>query len=77
MSQKKEEQLTTNKKLVDLEERIVHQFKIVSEELMQKIELVAEGVTNVHENMGRVEKRLTEKIDSVGVDLPAVIRFLI
>ncbi|OGP88974.1 MAG: hypothetical protein A2157_08995 [Deltaproteobacteria bacterium RBG_16_47_11] len=77
MSQKKEEQLTTNKKLVELEERIVHEFKIVSEELMQKIELVAEGVTNVHENMGRVEKRLTEKIDSVGVDLPAVIRFLI
>ena len=74
MSQKKEEQLTTNKKLVELEERIVHEFKIVSEELMQKIELVAEGVTNVHENMGRVEKRLTEKIDSVGVDLSAVIR---
>jgi len=74
MSQKKEEQLTTNKKLVELEERIVHEFKIVSEELMQKIELVAEGVTNVHENMGRVEKRLTGKIDSVGVDLSAVIR---
>lgn len=74
MSQRNEEKFTTKKDLVELEERIVHEFKIVSEELMQKIELVAEGVSNVHENMGRVEKRLTEKIDSVGADLSAVIR---
>lgn len=74
MSQRNEEKFTTKKDLVELEERIVHEFKIVSEELMQKIELVAEGVSNVHEKMGRVEKGLTEKIDSVGADLSAVIR---
>ncbi|MBS3920818.1 MAG: hypothetical protein KG012_18250, partial [Deltaproteobacteria bacterium] len=65
MSPRNEEKFTTKKDLVEIEERIVHEFKIVSEELMQKIELVAEGVSNVHEKMGRVEKGLTEKIDSV------------
>lgn len=65
MAQKNEEKPSTKKDLVEFQDRTVHQFKIISEDLMQKIELVAEGVTNVNENLGRVEQRLTEKIGNV------------
>jgi polyhydroxyalkanoate synthesis regulator phasin len=74
MDQRNEEKPATKREFVELEDRIVHQFKIISEELMQKIELVAEGVTNVNENIGRVEHRLTEKMDHVENDLSAIIR---
>jgi polyhydroxyalkanoate synthesis regulator phasin len=41
---------------------------------MQKIELVVEGVTNVNENLGRVEQRLSDKIGNAENDLSAIIR---
>ena len=50
------------------------QFRITSEDLAQKVELVAEGVTNVKEDLSRVEQKLTDKIDHLGSDLSAVIR---
>ena len=74
MPQRNEEKLSIKKDLVEFEDRIVHQFKIISEDLMQKIELVAEGVTNVNDNLGRVEQRLTEKIINVENDLASIIR---
>ncbi len=74
MVQKNEEKPSTKKDLVEFQDRIIHQFKIISEDLMQKIELVAGGVTNVNENLGRVEQRLTEKISNVENDLSAIIR---
>ncbi|MBM4339286.1 MAG: hypothetical protein FJ110_07060 [Deltaproteobacteria bacterium] len=74
MVQKNGEKPSTKKDLVEFEDRIVHQFKIISEELMQKIDLVAEGVTNVNENLGRVEQRLVEKVVNVENDLSSIIR---
>jgi len=74
MAQKNGERPSTKKDLVEFEDRIVHQFKIISEDLMQKIELVAEGVTNVNENLGRVEQKLAEKIINVENDLSSIIR---
>ena len=74
MVQKNEEKPSTKKDLVEFQDRIIHQFKIISEDLIQKIALVAEGVTNVNENLGRVEQRLTEKICNVENDLSTTIR---
>lgn len=74
MTQRNNEKPATKKDLVEFQDKIVHQFKIISEDLMQKIELVTEGVTNVNENLGRVEQKLAEKISSVENDLSAIIR---
>jgi polyhydroxyalkanoate synthesis regulator phasin len=74
MAQKNEEKPSMKKDLVEFQDRIIRQFKIICEDLMQKIELVAEGVTNVNDNLGRVEQRLTEKISNVENDLSAIIR---
>jgi hypothetical protein len=43
MSEKDEEKPAARKDLFEFQDRIVHQFKIKSEDLMQKIELVAPG----------------------------------
>jgi hypothetical protein len=74
MSGKDEEKPAAKRDLFEFQDRIVHQFKIISEDLMQKIELVAEGVMNVNENLGRVEGKLTERVDRLGNDLSAMIR---
>ena len=66
MVQKNEEKPSTKKDLIEFQDRIIHQFRIISEDLMGKIEFVAEGVRNVNENMGRTEQRLTEKLNNVG-----------
>jgi len=73
MAEGNHEKPATKKDLVEFEDRVIHQFKIISEDLMQKIELVAEGVTNVNENLGRVEQKLTERINSANTDLSAII----
>jgi hypothetical protein len=74
MARKNEEMLSTRKDLGEFEERMIHQFKIISEDLREKIELVAEGVTNVNEKLSRAEQRLTEKIADVEDNLSAIIR---
>jgi polyhydroxyalkanoate synthesis regulator phasin len=74
MPKKNEDSPTTKKDLVEFQDKIVHQFRIISEDLAEKVELVAESVTNVKENLSRVKQKLTDKIDQLGTDLSAVIR---
>ncbi len=74
MVQGNHEKPVIKKDLVEFQDQVIHQFKIISEDLMQKIELVGEGVANVNENLGRVEQKLTERINSVNSDLSAIIR---
>jgi hypothetical protein len=74
VQKKNENTPTTRKDLVEFRDKIAHQFRIISEDLAQKVELVAEGVTNVKENLSRVEQKLIDKIDYLESDLSAVIR---
>jgi len=68
------EKPATKRDVLEFQDIIIHQFKIISEDLMQKIELVAEGITNVNENLGRAEQRLSDRISNVENDLSAIIR---
>jgi SpoVK/Ycf46/Vps4 family AAA+-type ATPase len=74
MGDRDEEKPTTKKDLLGIEDKIVRQLKIISEDLMQKIELVAEGLTSVNENLRRTEATLTERMDHLEEDLSAMIR---
>ena len=74
MVKRNEERVTVKKDLEKFQERIIHQFKIISEDLAEKIELVGEGVTNTNENLGRIEKELTERIHQTENNLSAIMR---
>jgi hypothetical protein len=43
LGQESEEKPATRRDLLEFQDGIVHQFKIISKDMMQKIELVAEG----------------------------------
>jgi len=74
MAKRNEERVTVRKDLEKFQERIIHQFKIISEDLAEKIEFAGEGVTNTNENLGRIEKELTERIHHTENNLSAIMR---
>jgi hypothetical protein len=54
-----------DKKFVDFKEEIVHHFHLISEDVITKVQQVAEGVTNLDEKFDRridaIDKKIEEK----------------
>ena len=60
---------------VGFKEEIVHQFHVISEDLIGKIQLVAEGVANLNEKFDHRLDELEKKNDSQHKDILAAIKF--
>lgn len=54
-----------DKKLVDFKEEIIHHFHLISEDVITKVQQVAEGVTNLDGKFDRridaIDKKIEEK----------------
>ncbi len=64
-----------DKKLGNFREEIVHQFHVVSEDVISKVKQVAEGVANLNEKFDRRIDGLEQKMDERQKDLLAAIKF--
>ena len=64
-----------DKKFGNFREEIVHQFHVISEDVISKVQQVAEGVANLNEKFDRRIDRLDQKIDEHHKDLLAAIKF--
>jgi predicted nuclease with TOPRIM domain len=56
-------------------EDIVHQFHVISEDLISKVKQVAEGVVNLNEKFDRRIDAIENKIDEKHQDILAAIKF--
>lgn len=64
----------TKEDLKTFKDEIVHQFRIISEDLRSDVKQVAEGVLNVNERLDKTRQELKEEIDAkTGVIFHAVI----
>jgi chromosome segregation ATPase len=54
----------TKEDLKTFKEEIVHQFRIISEDLRSDVKQVAEGVLNVNERLDKTRQELKEEIDA-------------
>ena len=63
------------KKLGDFKEEIVHRFHVISEDVIAKVQQVAEGVINLNEKFDCRIDRLDKKLDDKHQDVLAAIKF--
>jgi len=54
----------TKDDLKSLKEEIIHEFHVVSENIIDQVKLVAEGVATVNEKLERMSEELKEEIAS-------------
>jgi hypothetical protein len=54
----------TKEDLKTFKEEIVHQFHVISEDVITQVKQVAEGVANVNEKTDRTRQELKEEIDN-------------
>jgi len=54
----------TKEDLKNFKEEIVHQFHVISEDVISQVKLVAEGVATVNERLERTRQELKEEIDT-------------
>jgi chromosome segregation ATPase len=54
----------TKEDLKNFKEEIVHQFHVISEDVISQVKLVAEGVVTVNEKLERTRQELKEEIDN-------------
>ena len=54
----------TKEDLRTFKEEVVHQFHVISQDVISHVKLVAEGVGNVNEKMDRTRQELKEEIDN-------------
>ena len=52
----------TKEDLKTFKEKIVHQFHVISEDVISQVKLVAEGVGNVNEKLDRTRQELKTEI---------------
>ena len=64
-----------DKKLGDFKEEIIHRFHVISEDVISKVQQVAEGVINLDGKFDRRLDRLDTKIDEKHQDVLAAIKF--
>ena len=58
-----------------LKEEIVHQFRIISEDLRSDVKQVAEGVATVNEKLDRGQQELRREIQETRQEVLAAIKF--
>ncbi len=63
------------KRLGDFKEEIIHQFHIISEDVITKVQQVAEGVVNLDQKFDRRLDGLDRQIDEKNQDVLAAIKF--
>jgi len=63
------------KRLGDFKDEIIHQFHIISEDVITKVQQVAEGVVNLDQKFDRRLDGLDRKIDEKNQDVLAAIKF--
>ena len=56
-------------------EKMVHQFHIISEDVISQVKQVAEGVTNVNEKLDRRSQELKNEIQETRQEILAAIKF--
>ena len=64
-----------DKKLGDFKEEIIYRFHLISEDVISKVQQVAEGVINLDGKFDRRLDRLDTKIDEKHQDVLAAIKF--
>jgi predicted KAP-like P-loop ATPase len=64
-----------DKKLGDFKEEIIHQFHVISEDVISKVQQVAEGVINLNEKLDRRIDGLDRNIEEKHQDIIAAIKF--
>jgi chromosome segregation ATPase len=64
-----------DKKLVDFKEEIIHHFHLISEDVITKVQQVAEGVTNLDEKFDRRIDAIDKKIEEKNQDVLTAIKF--
>jgi len=63
------------KRLGDFKEEIIHQFHVISEDVISKVQQVAEGVLNLDEKFDRRIDGLGKKMDERHHDVLSAIKF--
>jgi ABC-type phosphate transport system auxiliary subunit len=63
------------KRLGDFKKDIIHQFHIISEDVITKVQQVAEGVVNLDQKFDRRLDGLDRNIDEKNQDVLAAIKF--
>ena len=56
-------------------EDIIHQFHIISEDVISKVKQVAEGVANVNEKLDRTRQELKTEIQETRYEVLAAVKF--
>jgi len=62
-------------RFIEFREGIIHQFHVISEDLIDRVKQVAEGVVNLNEKFERRFDDLNKKIDQNHRDVLAAIKF--
>jgi DNA repair exonuclease SbcCD ATPase subunit len=65
----------TKEDLENFKEEIVHQFHIISEDVISQVKQVAEGVANVNEKLDRKSQELKNEIQETRQEILAAIKF--
>jgi len=65
----------TKEDLKTFKEEIVHQFHVISEDVISQVKLVAEGVGNVNEKLDRTRQELKSEIQETRQEVLAAIKF--
>ncbi len=65
----------TKEDLRTFKEEIVHQFHVISEDVISQVKLVAEGVANVNEELDRTRQELKTEIQESRREVLAAIKF--
>ena len=65
----------TNEDLKSFKEEIVHQFHVISEDVISQVKQVAEGVVNVNEKLDRRSQELKNEIQETRQEILAAIKF--
>jgi hypothetical protein len=65
----------TKQDLKTFKEEIVHQFYVISEDVISQVKLVAEGVANVNEELDRRFNELKAEIQETRQEVLAAIKF--
>jgi len=65
----------TKDDLKSFKEEIVHQFHVISEDVISQVKLVAEGVANVNEKMDRRFNELKSEIQETRQEVLAAVKF--
>ena len=63
------------KGLGDLKNEIIHQFHVISEDVISKVQQVADGVINLDGKLDRRADELDKKIEEKHQDVIAAIKF--